>query len=258
MDKLNSLLKLTIKNLTAYDLFALTVVVMIFGHIAYYFYPDNEVLRVPDRIMVPVFLISIGYNAGRKMTPLFIFGACLMTYMHFLLSNEIHGNVLLTFILVRSILNPIIHFSLRSKNHFWGTYITLLLLAPALENLTDYGSISVIMAMAGWLNKNRSEVHKEITTPAKFFFAAYFSYIFWISIIFHFTFPQMIIIAIGSGFIFWILYNFKTLLLNSIKRRPKNPIEKICSVLGHKSLEIYILHMIIFQIILIAAVTGIL
>lgn len=255
---LNTGLNNLIKNLTAYDLFALTVVIMIFGHIAYYFYPDDNILRIPDRIMVPVFLVSIGYNSGRKLTSLLIIGACLMTYMHFLLTEEIHGNVLLTYILVRIILQPIINFSLKSKYHFWGTYLILLFLAPILENYTDYGSLSIIMAMAGWINKNRSEVPQEISTPKVFFYAAYFAFLFWVNIFYKFSIPMIIIFALGNAIIFWILYNFKTLLLNSIKRRPKDPIEKICSVLGHKSLEIYLLHMIIFQLVLISALTGML
>lgn len=256
MGQLNTLLKPILKNLTAYDLFAVTVVVMIFGHIAYYFYPDNFILRVPDRIMVPVFLISIGYNAGRKITHLLVGGACVMTYMHFLLTAEIHGDVLVTYLLARIVLNPIISFSLKSKNHFWGVYILLVLLIPILENLTDYGSLSIIMAMAGWINKNRSEVPSNIATPSNFFFATYFAFLFGVYNNFHFSIYLMLLIALGSGLVFWILYNFKILLLNSIKRRPKDPIEKICSMLGHKSLEIYILHMIIFQIILIAAISG--
>ena len=238
------------KNLTSYDLFAFTVVIMIWGHVAYYLIPDDNIYRIPDRIMIPVFLISVGYNTGRRFNISLLIGAIILTGMNWLLSGQFYVNILGTFIIVRAIINPIMDFSSKSKKAFWVTYFFLILLIPITELYVEYGTMAVIMAMAGWINKNRCEVSDLIIKPSTFFMYTYITFLIYTQFVFNLPLSELFIMSIGTALIFYMLYDFKALLLNSIRRRPKDIIEKFCSFLGHKSLEIYVVHVIVFQVVL--------
>lgn len=239
------------KDLTAYDLFAATVVSMVFGHVVMYFCPDMLVLRVPDRFFVPVFLISIGYNTGRKLGTALVFGAVLLTLSRVFFEGQTQVNFLGTIILVRAFLEPVAELALKNRYTVWGSYAVLLLLAPLSGMFMEYGTLAVIMALAGWINRHRADIDPNIVKPHEYFIMAFVAFLAVTQMNFQFSVPAFLAVAFGSGIVFCLLYDMKRLLLNSVRRRPKDMIERVCALLGHKSLEIYILHMVIFQLTLI-------
>jgi len=125
-------------NLTAYQLFAITVVGMIIGHLAFYFFPDHSWLRVHDRILVPVFLVSVGYNAGHKLSELLIIGALLVTGLHYLVFGDIFVTVLGTIVLVRYLIEPLAEHIFKSKEVFWITNLILIVLYPLSSSFVEY------------------------------------------------------------------------------------------------------------------------
>lgn len=239
-------------NLTAYTLLAITVVSMVAGHVFYYFYPDALWLRIPDRILVPTFLVLIGYNVGRKSDFLMWFGAIVVMGTHLLLYHDIWINVLGTFILVRALIDPIMYLLLRSKFWFWFFSILFVVLSPVANHFFEYGTIAFTMAMAGWINRNRDEA-KHIVDPDHYFIFATIGYIFFTQVVFHFSQLELMIIITGTAVTMILLYDFRTLLMNSIRRRPRDLIEKTVSFIGRKSLEIYVIHVVLFEMILYAA-----
>lgn len=245
------------RNLTAYDLFALTVVVMIAGHIGYYFMPDENWARVPDRILVPVFLVSIGYNAGRKTTDNLWKYAAFMAALHGFLYHEFFLNIIGTIIIIRPFLDPLVKFLLKSRTMLWSASLVMTAVSPLITPYIEYGTLAVVLAMAGWINKNRSEVPENIVKPYQYFIFAYLSHLYFAQMLYGFTPLLFSLVAIGAGIVFCLLYDFRELLMNSIKRRPKDLIEKICSFIGRKGLEIYVLHVILFQIIVVLALTHV-
>ena len=78
------------------------------------------------------------------------------------------------------------------------------------------------------------------------------SIIFIISekIIFDYSIPQTIIMSVGISIIMYLLYNMRTLLMNSLQNKPTDMIGRFRKFLGHKCLEIYIVHILLFQAIL--------
>ena len=62
---------------------------------------------------------------------------------------------------------------------------------------------------------------------------------------------QFLIIGAGLGWIMYLLYRFRQLLLNSIAARPRDAVEKFCSFIGRKSLEIYVFHSLAFQFLVL-------
>ncbi len=227
---------------------AITVVCMVFGHFFMFFVPfETGWLRVADRITVPVFLVLIGYNAGRGVGYLIPIGAVLIALSNYFLLNLLFVNILGTIILVRYTIVPFTRWAIQSKERLIATYFILTAFSIFMNVVVEYGSLSYILAMAGWMNKNREEVSPEVAKVGDYFGWALVAYLFFTFTSYDFTVPQMIVIGVGSAFVFWLLYNFKTLLLNSIKRKPRDVISHFCHFLGRKSLEVYVVHVIIMH-----------
>ncbi len=243
-------------GLRAYDLFALTVAIMIFGHVGEYFAIGNHWWRVPDRIVVPVFLVSVGYNAGSRLSRFLWGSAVLMTVFNWVLTRKFYIEVLAVIILSRLVIDPLARWALKSRVRFYAANLLFVALCPLINDYVEYGTLALTLAMAGWVNRNRSEIPAEILRPREFFIFTYLAYLACVEIIFRFSAPQFIVVAGGTAWVMYVLYNFRPLLLNSIQARPRDIIEKFCSFLGHKSLEIYVIHSIALQLLFFYAVTG--
>ena len=237
------------RTLTAYQLFALTVVAMIIGHIAYYFLPDISWLRVHDRILAPVFLISVGYNSGYKLSKTLIGGALFTTWLYYVIFGNFYITILGTIVIVRYIIEPLAQKMMANKEIFWITTLLLVLLYPFTNRFLDYGTLALILALAGWLTKNGQAIENKIIKPKYYMILAYLVYVPSIQMAFNFSPLQLIIFALGTSLIFYILYNMKTLLLNSIRNKPTDIISHTCKYVGKKSLEIYLLHIILLQLL---------
>ena len=230
------------------DLFALTMAIMLVGHMAMFFIPDNLWLRIPDRIFIPVLLISIGYNLGHKIGwPIYI-GAAMIMVGDFFVPYGSTINILAVFIVIKLILDPLTRFLARDKILFWSVNAVMALISPFTNYFFEYGTIAIIMAMAGWINRNRDEL-KYITTPFEYYIFSYFSFLWFTWAVSGFLQAQIYCIAVGLAFIMWLLYDYKTLIMNAIKRKPKDLIEKICAFMAHKSLEIYVFHVLLYMLI---------
>lgn len=237
------------KDLTAYDLLALNVAVMIFGHVCYYFISDMMWLRIPDRALVCIWLIPVGYNLGHKPGKMMWFGAIFLTASNYLLFEKIDINFLWTIMLVRWLTEPLITQMLKSKTLFWTVNITFLILSPITNVLFEYGTLAFIMAMAAWVRKNEAFIENKFIKPSEYFIFAFFAHLIFTHVVFQFSLLETTLTALGSAVTFWLLYDMRTLILNSLRRRPKDVIEKFCYFMGHKSLEIYIAHVFAFHLI---------
>jgi hypothetical protein len=241
------------KALTAYDLFAITVTYMVFGHYAENF-TDSLWLRVGDRILVPVFLIPIGYNVGRKLDWKLICGALLVAgmrwfmFQHWLKPLPMGGEtILVTIVVTRLILPLLMDFVLQSRWRFWSANLVLAALAPWTHgHISEYGTLGVILAMAGWLSRARSEIPRGIVDVREYFVLAFFYYIAFNQSLYGLSPVQLAVTAAGTALAFGLLYDFRKLIQNSLKRKSKDAVSKICRFVGGNSLEIYTLHMIVY------------
>ncbi len=237
------------KDMTAYDLVALNVAVMIFGHLCYFFINDMMWLRIPDRSLVCIWLIPVGYNLGHRPGKTFWFGAILLTASNYLLFEKIDINFLWTIMLVRWLTEPLITRILKNKILFWSVNIAFVILSPISNAFFEYGTLAFIMAMAAWVRKNEALIENKFIKPSEYFIFALFAHLTFTHVVFQFSFLETFLTGLGSAVTFWLLYDMRTLLLNSLRRRPKDIIEKFSYFMGHKSLEIYIAHVFAFQLI---------
>lgn len=242
-------LRALMKDLSVYDLYALTVAVMLLGHGAYFFLPEETWPRVPDRILIPVFMIPIGYNAGKKPGLSIWIGAGILFLSELILMNSFYINTLGTIILVRHTIEPIMTWLVKNTERFWIAMLAFAILGPITNLGFEYGTTALVYATMGWLLKNRMIAETSKIDLRAVCIFTFLTHVITIKLLFPFSEIQMLVFTLGSAIIFYLMYNFKNLLLNAVRRKPKDSIEKFCHFLGHKSLEIYVLHLLVLQVV---------
>lgn len=235
--------------INATQLFALAVTVMIFGHFLYFFIDNAHYTRIPDRILAPIFLIAVGYNAGHKLSDYIIYGAFALVLVEFFVTGQIHGSILLTIVLVRLCIEPLAKLMLQSATWLWSLSLCFIFLYLLTGQFLEYSFIAVILAFAGWLRKNEQALDIKTVKSSTYFIFALFAYVFTIQFGFNFNIPTLMLIGLGTTIPFYLMYNMKTLLMNAIRWKPQGQFGKAVKWAGHKSLEIYLAHMILFYII---------
>ena len=250
-------------SLTSYDLFAAAIISVLWSHTAIMFSLDfhNGWAHVIDRMLLPVFIVSVGYNARPLDKGLLACAAAILCWRWFLFHgiwphmSFVPMTILVNFALSRAALEPLMDFAVKSKIHFWGVNAALVLLIPWTHSyITEYGTLCLLLMMAGWLARNRAEIPEGLVSPREYFFFVFVIYIAVNQALFVFTLPQLAIAALGTGYVFTLLYNFRPFILNGLKRRPKDAVEKLCAFLGHKSLLIYTAHTFIFYALFHSAI----
>ncbi|TAL30325.1 MAG: hypothetical protein EPN97_12955 [Alphaproteobacteria bacterium] len=240
-------------NLTAYGLFAIAVLWMVAGHFSENL-TESLWLRVTDRILLPVFLIPIGYNAGRRVDWKLAGGAVLVSSLRWFMFHRWlpalsmgYVTILVTIVITRLVLEPLMEFALKSRARFWGASLALAGLAPFTHShVCEYGTLGILMAMAGWLSRNRGQEPKPPVEPSEFFLLVYFYYIAFNQSLYEFSAPQLAVTAAGTAVVFRLLWDFRRLLLNSLRSKPADIVARVARFTGGNSLEIYTLHMIAY------------
>lgn len=238
------------KNLTAYDLFALTVVVMLLGHLVAFLYNNEFIwLRVPDRILLPVFLISAGFNSAKKPSKTMWTAAFGITFLCLYLFGVFRLFAPAVILLTQLFIEPFMTFLTFSWIRLWSASIFLILICYHAQVFLDFGTMGIIFAMAGWINVNRGVISHDVVRPWEFFIFTYVAYSIFVRFELQFDLVQSFVFQLGLAFVMWLMIDFRTLLLNSIRRKPKDYLEKLCFYLGHKSMLIYLLQQPVFMIL---------
>lgn len=238
------------RNLTAYDLFGLTVVVMLLGHFVVFLCNNEYIwLRVPDRILLPVFLISAGFNSAKKPSKTLWFAAVGTTLLCLYLFGAFRLMAPAIILLSQIFIEPLMSFLIVSRIRLWIASAFLFLTCYHAQILFDYGTLGFLFVMAGWISVNKGIIPKNVVKPWQFFVFTYLVYSIFVSYEMRFDLLQTVVFQVGLALVMFLLLDFRTLLLNSIKRKPKDFIEKICFYLGHKSMLIYLLQQPVFMIL---------
>ena len=225
---------------------------MLVDHFGYYFDDEYSWWRVIGRLCVPVWFFLIGYARSRDLNPKLWIGAAIL-----IIASAISGvgvlpvNILGTMLIVRMVLDPIMRQSQRSSQGLWQISVMLLLLVFPSSYLFEYGSLAIIMAMFGWLIRNQYEYPDGVVQTHRFFFFALLSFVILQTMFFGFIGREIIVLSLGILVVMTVLMLFRPLVFQGTGVGWKGVISAPLRFMGRWTLEIYVVHLLIFKAVAI-------
>lgn len=237
-------------NLTTYDLLkSFALLLMILDHIGYYFYPENEWFRVIGRASMPIWLFLVGYARSRDLSkPLWV-GAGILILSNFIFGGGVFPlNILATIIFVRLLLDRVVSLTFRNGEMcLYGTFV-ISTLAIVTYFFTEYGTIALLIAMAGYLARHRDEVN--LSSAERNAFMGYTVALYALSQIVIFGFEKSVaqVMVAGIGAASLMLYYFEPRETPEIEGKLPGFVVSALKFGGRYTLEIYVAHLILFKL----------
>ncbi|MDB5492006.1 MAG: putative rane protein [Micavibrio sp.] len=248
-------------NITSYDLLkAFAILSMICDHVGYYFFDDQDWWRVAGRLCVPIWFFLIGYADSRDIGPRMWLGGIILVLANMMVGMWLFPlNVLFSMLVVRLCLDRLMQSCKTGYEGFIGVIIALLLLTPISYSYWEYGTEGVLMAMFGFLMKNRpqvTDVSNPATVPKAFALFCLSQFIFIQGVLFGFNLAQMIVLSAGVFAVTYVLYFFRPMEYAGLTQKLPRLAVKGLQFLGRRTLEIYVAHLILFKFMMMAIEPG--
>ncbi len=219
---------------------------MIIDHIGYYFYPDELWFRAVGRICVPIWLFLIGYARTRRIDVFLLGGAALLIAADAaLMRSPLPLNILVTILLVRVSLNPLMRWIDNSDTKLLIATMVLCVLFPVTSVLIEYGTLALVFGISGYVVRNGFGK----MTAVPLLYAAFTVATFTVTQhhLFDFSMAQNMLIFAGSSAAMVALVRYLP-QHPSITIQVSTPVQKTLRFLGTRTLEIYVVHLILFKI----------
>lgn len=244
----------TSPNLTSYDLFkAVAVLLMVVDHIGYYFFPDELWLRVIGRFCVPIWFFLVGYARGRDLSPMIWIGMAALVLASMAVGQSVFPlNVLATMIAIRLVIDPVMRVMVRGDKVFWGIAVLLLLLSFSTYSLTEYGTQGLLLAIFGYIIRHKPEIPgftAQTTLANAYAMFTIVTFLVMQQLLFNFDSPQFMVLGVGISFICLALMGFRPMEFPQMTKKLPGPACALIKLLGRRTLEIYVLHLILFKIL---------
>ncbi len=238
------------KDLTSYDLLkSLAVILMIIDHIGLFFYPDEMWFRVIGRLCVPIWFFLIGYAKNSKITKDLWIGGVIVAASAIVAGQYLLPlNILFSIIFLRYFRYITAVRCFDSVYGLRGMYLILLFMTLPSAILFEYGTIAMLFVLIGYMLRNWDEVQKNIDAKYLRIFAAisFFSFFINQGLLFPFlSINQALVMFVGFCIIGYIIWNFKPVTYIDTGKN----IYFLLKLMGRRSLEIYVIHIVIFRAI---------
>lgn len=237
------------KELTSYDLLkTFAVVLMIVDHVGFYFFPEENWLRVFGRMCVPVWFFLIGYANSRDLSkPLWI-GALVLICSDFIAGLYFFPfNILATMIIIRLLLDSLMERALRNVSAFWAINTLLFLLIIPTNMVLEYGTHGLILAIFGWLVRHKDDIKdKDLIHQYLAFGIASFVVIQYL--IFGFDNNQLLVLVLGIFTVMAGLMFYKPAVYSGLTAAFPRLLVWFLQLTGRHTLLIYVGHLLLFKI----------
>lgn len=247
-------------DLTSYDLLkTLAIVLMLVDHMGYYFFPDENVWRVIGRMCVPLWFFLIGYARTRDLDPRFVIGGGILIVADFVVGhNVLPLNILFTMFLMRLVLDRVTGAIVRGGTVvLWPLGVLLTVATVPSMFLFEYGTQGLVLVLCGWMLRQRQEAGQAGAPGAEFlrgpeFFGflgfAYITFCIMQGVFFGFSGMEFYALATVLGISFGLIALFRPRTYPELTR-VLGPGAGLLRLTGRRTLEIYVLHLLLFKIL---------
>jgi peptidoglycan/LPS O-acetylase OafA/YrhL len=228
------------------------VIIMIIDHVGLYFFSDEEWFRAIGRVGMPIWFFMAGYALSRDLPNKLLIGALILSVCDFVLFQRTFPfNALATIILIRMLIDPMMNFITRSRYIFVIGCVLLVLFYVATNMVFEYGTLAFLFAVMGYLVRHRDKVMK-LTFMRKYdyyfvYAITFFGFCLLQNAQFGFNDIQFIVMMFVTAIVMGILINLKPMTFPQIKGQPQKQFLQFC---GRRTLEIYVVHLVVFKVIL--------
>lgn len=241
------------KDLTSYDLLkAFALITMVVDHVGYYFFPEQDWLRVIGRSSAPVWFFLIGYARSRDMSPrMWLWGGALVAATIVTGDYVLPFNVIFTMLLIRKIIDPVMKRASKNYEILFGMAVNAAFLAIPTGFLVEYGTAGMLFAMFGWLMRNRENTSYSMKGVVEVFALIFCVGAYSCYQLFTFSFyPEQSYAAVGViALVTILLYFFRPVVFSESSKIIPAPFLWILQLAGRRTLEIYVLHHIVFKVV---------
>jgi hypothetical protein len=235
------------RDITSHDLLkAAAIIFMFIDHLGYYFYPEEVWFRVWGRFSAPVWFFLIGY-ADTRTVQLGIWLGALIVAATWAISGQylFPINILFSLAFTRLMLNGIMARALKDGQSIWGFLLLLFFLALPSLVFMEYGTLGIMFAMAGFLVRHKNEIPlPQWNIPVFLGASALFLAGLQLLLLPPLTACQLTVLASGMTALCIVLYLFRPLTFPKLTRF-SGPLAPVIRLLGRRTLEIYVLHLVV-------------
>ncbi len=246
------MLKTLPKDLTSYDfLKIIAVTLMIADHLGYYFYPDDMWFRTFGRLCVPIWFFLIGYANTREIPKSLWIGAGLLVVTSMISGAHFFPlTILFGLMATRHMIDRIMAHALRSYETLAGMFFLLFLATYPTSIFVEYGTMGGLFAMFGFMVRHKEVLELKKKPYVIFIAASLFVYIISQSLLMpSLSGAQFAVLSLGSIFVCMLLGVFQPLTFPRLSQALTPPITGLLKLLGRRTLEIYVLHLLLLRAI---------
>ncbi len=233
---------------TSYDVIkSMALLTMIVDHIGTYFFPEDLWWRAVGRLSAPFWLFLVGYARSRDVSLRMWAGLVILTASSFLFGGPLLPlSILLTIILIRLTIDYVGPYMISEQDRMFAVVVVFFFASLPTFVLSDYGSLGYLTALFGYVARLRHE-GKKYKDEIFFGFIAFALYLGMTYITFEFTVLQFALVVAGCIIIYKHLYHFKPETYPALSEGPWRWSVPVLKFLGNRTLEIYVLHIVIFR-----------
>lgn len=248
--------KILPRELTSYDLLkAVAIILMITDHVGHHFYPDEMWLRVLGRLCVPIWFFLVGYAKTSELSKSLWVGGAVVA-----VSSVVAGqyllplNILFTIIILRYVRSGLVKNGLHSPDALRGIFLIIVCASLPSAILFEYGTLSMLFVLFGHIVRNKDDVYKRIEPQyIKIFAVVSFLTFFLIEgmSLPAVSLPQAMVMFFGFLIVGITLWNFRPAVYIDAPNHMAPSIIRFIQFMGRRTLEIYVVHIVIFRVIAI-------
>jgi hypothetical protein len=238
-------------GLTTYDIFkCAAVLLMVVDHIGFFFFPDELWLRVAGRLCVPVWMFLVGYARSRDMGPQMWIAVAILSATNIVAGMYVFPFcILLTILITRMVMDPMMERMLRSRQVFWSMNAILFALAIPTMMATEYGTHAIIMAVFGYMARRMQDgdprIGRDLLSHHMAFTAI--TYIAIQYVLFGFAQPQALALCVGTLAVCFALLMFRPGVVPGTGSGVGAVLSWPVKVVGRHTLLIYVAHLVAFK-----------